>query len=91
MSNIRKNIIRTALPLVITCALAFTFSAPAQADGAGAFLGGIAVAKMGKVCVTGMITKKTRLTMHSNRLRLRNNRPTRGRQPRISSRNWMAC
>ena len=32
----------------ITCALAFTFSAPAQADGAGAFLGGIAVAKIGQ-------------------------------------------
>lgn len=48
MSNIRKNVIKTALPLVISCALAFTFSAPVQADGAGAFLGGIAVSRIGQ-------------------------------------------
>lgn len=48
MSNIRKNFVKTALPVAIACALAFTFSAPAQADGAGAFLGGIAVAKIGQ-------------------------------------------
>jgi membrane protease subunit (stomatin/prohibitin family) len=48
MSNIRKNVIKTALPLAISCALAFTFSAPAHADGAGAFIGGIAAARIGQ-------------------------------------------
>lgn len=47
MSNIRKNFFKATLPIAVSCALAFTFSAPAQADGAGAFLGGIAVAKIG--------------------------------------------
>ena len=39
--------VKLALPLAITAVLAFTFSAPAHADGAGAFLGGVAVAKIG--------------------------------------------
>jgi membrane protease subunit (stomatin/prohibitin family) len=47
MSKFGNKMVKTALPLAITAALAFTFSAPAQADGAGAFLGGIAVAKIG--------------------------------------------
>ena len=48
MSNIRNNFIKTSLTITVSCALAFTFSAPVQADGAGAFLGGIAVAKIGQ-------------------------------------------
>ena len=48
MSNLQKKMINTALTVAVTCTLAFTFSAPAQADGVGAFLGGIAVAKIGE-------------------------------------------
>lgn len=48
MSIYAKKLVKTALPLAVSAALAFTFSAPAQADGAGAFLGGIAVAKIGQ-------------------------------------------
>ncbi len=48
MSNFRKNFIKMTLPMAVSCALAFTFSAPVQADGAGAFLGGIAVARIGQ-------------------------------------------
>jgi hypothetical protein len=48
MSNIRRNFIKTTLTIAVSCALAFTFSAPVQADGAGAFLGGIAVARIGQ-------------------------------------------
>lgn len=48
MSKFGKKMIQTAAPVAIAAALALTFSAPAQADGAGAFLGGIAVAKIGQ-------------------------------------------
>ncbi len=48
MSKIIKGFSRTALTTAALCALAFNFSAPAHADGAGAFLGGIAVAKIGQ-------------------------------------------
>ena len=47
MTDIRKNFCKATLPIAVSCALAFAFSAPVQADGAGAFLGGIAVAKIG--------------------------------------------
>ena len=47
MSKFGNKMVKLALPLAITAVLAFTFSAPAHADGAGAFLGGVAVAKIG--------------------------------------------
>ena len=47
MTDIRKYFCKASLPIAVSCALAFVFSAPVQADGAGAFLGGIAVAKIG--------------------------------------------
>ncbi|MDH3787584.1 MAG: SHOCT domain-containing protein [Xanthomonadales bacterium] len=48
MSKFGNKMVKTTLSLAITAALAFTFSVSAHADGAGAFLGGIAVAKIGQ-------------------------------------------
>jgi membrane protease subunit (stomatin/prohibitin family) len=48
MSIFRKNVITVALYVAIAFVGAITFSAPVHADGAGAFLGGIAVARIGQ-------------------------------------------
>jgi len=48
MSGFRKNAMNTMLFALLVSVIAITASVPAQAGGAGAFLGGIAAVKIGE-------------------------------------------